>query len=166
MQSVAILEKAIKLLQRQQTRWEEILVNGSLVARIDGAGVVTVRIIVTLTVVVNIMLCNKKKKVDIKTSSIYYLQNKFYNISYNSDTKAFRLPSHLSNAFTDTGASGNYAPESALQYMVNKRAHKDDPLSRPIEVELSNGQIIRIDTHGRAKPSYHPRSCTENSHIS
>ena len=92
------------------------------------------------------MLCNNNKKVDIKTSSIYYLQNKLYNTSYTSDTKAFRLPSHLSNAITDTGASGNYAPESALPYMVNKRAHTDDPSAKPIEVELPNGQIIR-STH-------------------
>ena len=92
------------------------------------------------------MFCNNNKKVDIKTSSIYYSQNKIYNTSYTRGTKAFRLPSHLSNAITDTGASGNFAPESALPYMVNIRAHTENLLSRPIEVELPNDQIIR-STH-------------------
>jgi hypothetical protein len=45
-----------------------------------------------------------------------------------------------------TGASGNYAPESALPYMVNIVPHTADPTSKPIRVELPNGQIIQ-STH-------------------
>ena len=93
------------------------------------------------------MLNKNKNTVDIKTSSIYYLHNKIYNTSYTKDiNKTFRLPSHLSNAITDTGASGNYAPESALPYLVNHIAHSDDPTAQPIKVELPNGQIIQ-STH-------------------
>ena len=91
---------------------------------------------------------NDKKEVKdtIQNSSIYYLSNKIYNATTNNTKHSFRLPSHLSNAITDTGASGTYAPESALPYMVNIIAHKDDPKTKPISVELPNGQIIE-STH-------------------
>ena len=77
---------------------------------------------------------NDKKEVNdnIKNSSIYYLSNKIYNATSKNTKQTFRLPSHLSNAITDTGASGNYAPETALPYMVNVIAHTDDPNAAPI----------------------------------
>ena len=90
---------------------------------------------------------NDKKEIkdNIKNSSIYYLPNKIYKTTSNN-TPIFRLPSHLSNAITDTGASGNYAPAAALPYMVNIIAHADDPTAKPIHVELPNGQVIE-STH-------------------
>jgi hypothetical protein len=91
---------------------------------------------------------NGKKDVkdNIKHSSIYYLSNKIYHTTSNNTKQTFLLPSHLSNAITDTGASGNYAPESALPYMVNILPHSADRTSKPIRVELPNGQIIK-STH-------------------
>ena len=92
--------------------------------------------------VTNVMSNKNNNQVDINTSSTYYLHNKVYNTSYTKGiNKTFRLSSHLSNPITDTGASGNYAPEFALPYLVNHIVPSDDPTAQPI-----NGQIIQ-STH-------------------